>query len=107
MLRIYDVALEMIPEIIALADQIAVHNRELSNQVKDAWLKVPLNLAEGSAKRGGNRRLRYETAHGEACETQAGLQAAVKARFIPGIRPELQAGLNQVIGTLTNLLYRR
>jgi four helix bundle protein len=76
----------------------------LSRQLKKASTSVPLNLAEGSGNRAGRRRNAYDIALGEARETLACLHTALAIGYIVGIAPSLQSKLDQIIGTLVNLL---
>ena len=100
MLRIYSVMLEVVGLLADVEKQIGKHDRELMRQLQAADASVLLNMAEGTGSRGGNRRGRYDTALGSARETQAILDVAVAKRYVHELRPKL----NQVIGTLVNLV---
>ena len=106
MLRIFDRALEMTPEMERLMDQIGEHNRDLKRQLKKSWPSVVLNIAEGGAARGGNRRLKYEIALTEARESKAVLQYALRARYIKGVSEHLREGFCAIIGTLVKNVVR-
>jgi four helix bundle protein len=43
---------------------------------------VGLNLAEGFGTAGGNARLRFESARGSLCETQAGIGIGIAWGFV-------------------------
>jgi four helix bundle protein len=67
---------DAMPTVKRLVDQIRVHDRNLADQVKRAATSVVLNHAEADGVRGGQRRMRVETAQGSLAETQAGLRVA-------------------------------
>ena len=104
MLRIYDTCVEMVAAVRFKAEAIGKFDRDLARQVKRASCSVPLNVAEGSGVRGGNRRLRYETALGSARETRAGLQVAVAAGYLASLDRNLDDQLDRIIATLVKLV---
>ncbi len=77
MLRIYDVALEVVKELGPIVEAIGRRNRNLADQLDRDSMAVPLAIAEGAWARGGNRNVAYQ-------------RAAAKMR--------------QVVGTLVNVL---
>ena len=105
MLRIYPVCLQMVKAVRPYEDRIALFDRNLASQLKDASSSVPLNVAEGSGARAGRRRNAYDIALGEARETLCILQVAESKAYIDGIEPRLLRMLDQIIGTLVNVLY--
>jgi four helix bundle protein len=104
MLRIYDVSLDVLRDVRGLADEIARYDRDQARQLRRSSVSVTLNLAEGSGSRGGTRRARYDNALGSARETLANLQAAEAVAYIDPIDAALRARLDQVIGTLVNVV---
>ncbi len=82
MLRIYEVSLLLVAELMPVVRRIGQRNAKLADQLERAVVSVPLNIAEASGCRGGNRRLRYETALGSARETRACLQVAQMAGYV-------------------------
>ena len=104
MLRIYDVCLEMVKRVRPHVDAIAEIDKDQARQLRRAALSVPLNVVEGSGVRGGNRRLRYETALGSARETRANLQVAHAVGFIAVLDRDLDDMLDHIIGTLVKLV---
>ena len=74
--QVLQVALELIPELKALVEQIAYHDRDLANQLRRAGTSVPGNIAEGSRRRGKDRLHHYRIAAGSAAEVRTGLAVA-------------------------------
>ena len=104
MLRVFDVCVAMVAAVRGQAEAVGKFDRDLARQIRRASCSVPLNVAEGSGVRGGNRRLRYETALGSARETRAGLQVAVAAGYLPSLDTELDDQLDRIIATLFKLV---
>jgi len=64
----------------ALREPLAVlrrKNRHLADQLLRASSSTPLNLSEGSARRGADRMHLYRIAAGSAAETRTCLQVAI------------------------------
>ncbi|HEX4934947.1 MAG TPA: four helix bundle protein [Gemmatimonadaceae bacterium] len=53
------------------------HDNTLAKQLVDAMNSTVQNLAEGEAHRGGNKRLKFDIALGEANEVKASLDLAL------------------------------
>ena len=100
MLDIYQVALDITPEMEKLMAEIRKHNRKLAGQLEEAWPSVVLNIAEGSGVSGGHRTQRYGTALGSSRESLGVLHYAEKAGFIDELREGLVRSFNHIIGTL-------
>ncbi len=107
MLRIYDLCLELVREVMPLVGVIARHDPDLARQCRRALSSAPLNLAEGSYSRGGNRIARYHGALGSVRETLACLEVAEACGYLVRIEDGLRARFDHVIGTLVNLVVRR
>ena len=76
MLIAYQVALEVVGELRPIVEQIRKHDATLAKQLVDAASSTVQNLAEGMGHRGGNRRLKWEVAFGEAGEVEGSLDLA-------------------------------
>lgn len=93
MLRVHDVALDVIRDVAPLAEAIGRHDPDLARQLRRALSSVPLNIAEGVDQRGARRTSHYSIALGSAREAWSALRTgaawgytsepphAVKARF--------------------------
>jgi four helix bundle protein len=76
MLKVYDVAIEMLGELRSGIVQIEKRDVDLARQLRRAASSIALNMAEWSGSRGGIRHARYRTALGSARETRACLDVA-------------------------------
>ena len=105
MLQVYFVALDTVACVGPIANRIAREDRDLARQLRRAASSVVLNIAEGERARGGNRRVRFETAIGSANECVACLDCAVALGYVE--RGEsvatAQDGFDRVGRTLTKL----
>ena len=106
MLRIYEVALEMVREVSALADEVAQRDRDLAKQLRRACMSCVLNIAERSGSRDGRRRTRYEDALGSSREALAGLEVAEAAGYITSIDSSVRQRFSHIHGTLVKVIYR-
>jgi len=90
-----------------LVDATAKRDRDLASQLRRALSSVALNVAEGFGTRGGNARLRFETAHGSLYEAQAALRVAAAWGYVhPPRMAAVLAGLDQVGARLYGLARR-
>ena len=104
MLRIYSVCLEIVKMLRKYSGRISQVDPELARQLKRSMVSMTLNCAEGSATRGGRRRLTYEIALGEAREVRACLQVAEAAGYLDKVDPALLDKLDRVIATLVKVV---
>jgi four helix bundle protein len=100
MLRIYEVAVEVVRRLNVVIVAIGAHDRDLADQLKRARSSITLNISEGSSARGKKRELHYTYAKGSANECVAILETAVAAEYLERVDAELVAMLRQIIGTL-------
>jgi len=82
MLIAYQVALEVVRELRPLVEQIRKHDGTLAKQLVDAASSTVQNLAEGERHRGGNKRAKFDIAHGEANEVKGSLDLALAWGYI-------------------------
>ena len=77
MLIAYEVALDVVRELRPLVEKIRKHDSTLAKQLVDAMNSTVQNLCEGEVHRGGNKRVKFEIAHGEANEVRGSLELAL------------------------------
>ncbi len=106
MLRIYDVALEVLRGLKEAIDAIQRFDPDLARQLRRASSSAVLNIAEGSAGRGGTRTVRYADALGSMRETLACLHVAAALGYLTLDR-ETEMRIDHVIGTLVKLVAPR
>ena len=82
MLRIYDEVIAVVRGLAPVVERLAQRDAALADQVRRALQSVPLNIAEGSGVRAGNRRVHYQRALGSAREVRAGLDAAQAMGYV-------------------------
>jgi len=107
MLRIYDVLIELIRAVAPAVREMERHDPDLARQCRRAMSSAPLNLAEGSYSRGGNRTARYHNALGSAREALACFEVAEAWGYMPPLDEQRKDCFQRVIGTLVRLVGRR
>ena len=75
-LRIYGEILAFVRRARPVMDAIGKQDADLGRQGRRALTSMPLNVAEGMWRRGGNSRIRFETAMGSTNEVKAVLEVA-------------------------------
>ena len=75
-------ALALVAAVGPLLPLIGKHDRSLKDQLRRATQSVGLNIAEAKGHRGGNQRLRLETALGSAYEVKMALRIAASWGYI-------------------------
>ena len=75
-LRVFDSTLSVIRELAPLVRLIAQHDSSLADQVRRAASSIALNLNEGNASQGGNRRKQFFLALGSTREVRGALATA-------------------------------
>jgi four helix bundle protein len=106
MLRIYPVLLELVRSVAPLVRQLEQCDRDLARQCRRALSSAPLNVAEGSYSRRGNRTARYHTALGSLREALACFETAAALGYMPDVEPALRQRFDHVLGTLARLVGR-
>ena len=88
-LDVYQAAVRFLPLAAAIADSLPPRYASLADQLRRASLSIPLNIAEGSAKRSGpDQRRFYAIARGSAMECAAILDACTALALIEQPRAE-------------------
>ena len=104
MLRIYDVALEMLADVAEVVDVIGRYDKDLVRQLRRASMSVVLNISEAGAVRDGRRRVRHGDALGSALETRACVEAAVAIGYLEAVPKAMRARLMHIIRVLYKLV---
>ena len=79
---------DALPALKVTVDRVRREDRDLGNQMRRAAQSVLLNLAEADGNRGGNRRLRIETALGSLRETREALHIAAAWGYVEAAAAE-------------------
>jgi four helix bundle protein len=79
----YEVAIDLVRDLRPLVEQIRKHDNNLAKQLVDAMNSTVQNLSEGAVHRGGNKRAKFEIAHGEANEVKGSLELALAWGYVP------------------------
>ena len=107
MLRIYNVALEMIAGVAGIAEAIEKRDSDLARQMRRAAASVALNIAEGMGNTAGHKRQRYQSALGSAREVMACVDVARAMRYVGEVDASVLDRMDHVIAALTRLVHRR
>jgi four helix bundle protein len=103
-MRIYQLALELVASVFALAREVARKDKNLADQMKRACTSVPLNMQEGWYSRGGNRIARLTDAMASARETMACLHVSVAATYLTQKRIDADLDrIDQIVAVLYTL----
>lgn len=105
MLRIHEVAVELVAEVMPMLGAIQRFDPDLARQGRKALTSTPLNISEGSDQVGKRRMQHYRIALGSARETWSALRIAEAAKFLSAPSPELKNKFDHVIGTLHRCIY--
>src|SRR4051794_3243967 len=100
MLRIHEVALDLVGDVMPLVKAIERHDPDLARQIRKAVTSVPMNIAEGSDQAGKRRVQHYRIALGSARETLSGLRCGERGEYIPPLGEMIRNKFDHVIGTL-------
>ncbi len=73
----YDRSLDLIRALAPLANKLATIDTTLTKQLRDAASSITQNLAEGSGRRGKDRKAHFRYAHGSVEEVIAILDLVV------------------------------
>jgi four helix bundle protein len=101
--RIYPVVLEVIVGLRPFAEQIERRDPDLARQLRRALASIPLNVMEGGASQGRNRRARYFNAFGSAQEVEAIVDTAQALGYVGALDAGVRRQLTHVACTLRKL----
>ncbi len=99
-----EVVMDCAPEMKSLLDSIRAYDRNLHEQIKDAFESVIHNLSEADGNRKGTRRARLDSAQGSNTEVQGGLRLAAAWQYVPRDAVEVVITYLHRAGAMT---YRR
>jgi len=105
-LRIYSDALLVCREAARVARVLDSRDRDLARQLRRCSSSVVLNIAEGSASQGGNKRSRYFSALGSIRETRACFEVAVVMDYVAPLSEVELDRIEKVTAVLTKLSMR-
>jgi len=100
----YDLALDLISALPPTLATFKRHNKRLATQLEDALTSIPLNIAEGSGRIGGDRLHHFRVAYGSLKEVGAALACG---RRLGWITSEPMAAERDRLGGLLYGLQRR
>ena len=101
-LRIYGESVQLVRELRGAVEKVTQHDPDLGRQMRRALTSIPLNIAEGEWKRGGNARVRFETAMGSANEVRACFETADANGYVSASATHVDA-LDRIARTLHRL----
>ena len=100
MMRIYSDVLSVVAALRPVLQRVEQKDSDLGKQMKRALTSVPLNVAEGSASRGGNRAARYHTAAGSMREVIAVVEVSQALGYFNDVDAVLLDRMHKIINTL-------
>lgn len=100
MLRVYSDVIELARDLRPVLKRIHQNDSDLGKQMQRALTSVPLNIAEGSASRGGNRAARYHTAAGSMREVIAAVDVSIALGYVAAVDAALLDRMHKVVNTL-------
>ena len=102
-MNVYLLVIELLRKMVVVLAQIEKRDADLGRQCRRAMSSTALNIEEGRGRRGGNSRIRFESAMGSANETRACIEVAIALGYI-GPQPELTDAWDKVARTLRKLM---
>ena len=78
----YDRSLDLIRLLVPVTAKLATCDATLTRQMRDAASSVTQNLAEGSERRGKDRKAHYRYAHGSIAEVIGCLDSAIAWSYL-------------------------
>ena len=99
----YDRSLDLIRHLAPIAVKLARYDASLTKQLRDAASSVTQNLAEGSERRGKDRKHHYRIAHGSVAEVIGCLDLAVVWGYLDSA---VVADAKEMAGRVRAMTYR-
>ncbi len=100
-LHVQAVAAAAAGEVLRLVARVPSSVRFLADQARRAACSVPLNLAEGHGRFGGDRVYHYRVAYGSAKEAGTALEMLVAGRFVDAAEAERVAAMLDEVRAMT------
>jgi len=98
-----EVSLKVLEQLAPVESRIRNKSLSLGKQLARASESVALNLAEGRARRDGDRRRHFEMAAGSASEVTAAIRIALAKRYITAAEA---AAVDELLDRVRAMLYR-
>ena len=76
-IQLLDSVVRIVELVRPVVEVVGRRDRDLANQLRRALSSVGLNIAEAYGSHAGNRRVRFESAHGSLYEAAAAIRIAV------------------------------
>ena len=106
MLRVELEIEEMVGRVHGLARVVERGDGDLGRQMKRSSVSVALNVGEGLWAKGGNKRVRVESAMCSGRETMRALRVSAAAGYLPRDAAEAEADrLDRIVAILYKLTY--
>src|SRR5262249_57686686 len=105
-LVIWQLALEVLVIVDAIARQLPRPYGELADQLRRASLSVVANLAEGVGKSGREQQRFFAIARGSACESAGLIEAASRLRLVADERRARSRSLLVRVGAMLTRIVR-
>jgi len=94
-------------DINILCEQIALRDKELSSQIRRAWVRTGMNAGEAQHRLGAKGTNRFDDAMGEAREAHTGLTMALALAYVSeGLASQVIDQVDRVVAILYKLAHR-
>ncbi len=100
-LHAHALAVETAGAVLRLVSTVPSTVKFLADQVRRAACSVPLNLAEGHGRSGGDRTYHYRVAYGSAKEAGSALELLAAGGYVDGVAAARAAELLDRVRAMT------